>query len=187
MITRLAVSALALSCAGTPAHAAEMMAETYSFAVNLGGPTPMPSGTFTFIPGTLMTWPTLLEISFKLGDTVFTTQNATIAADNEAGLFVLGGTLNFPYGVVVGTDDFLLTFRRDSRIPIEFRYAQVGSNQRFATSSVNNTISNPNIQLVRISSAVPEPGTWGMMLLGFGAVGYSIRSRRAGCKALQAT
>lgn len=27
-------------------------------------------------------------------------------------------------------------------------------------------------------SAVPEPGTWAMMLLGFGAVGFSMRRRR---------
>ena len=29
-------------------------------------------------------------------------------------------------------------------------------------------------------SAVPEPATWAMMLLGFGAVGFSIRRRRPG-------
>jgi hypothetical protein len=29
-----------------------------------------------------------------------------------------------------------------------------------------------------ITSAVPEPGTWGMMLIGFGAVGYGMRRRR---------
>ena len=29
------------------------------------------------------------------------------------------------------------------------------------------------------NSAVPEPGTWAMMLLGFGAAGYSLRRRRA--------
>ncbi len=28
-------------------------------------------------------------------------------------------------------------------------------------------------------SPVPEPATWGMMLLGLGAVGYTMRSRRA--------
>ena len=28
-------------------------------------------------------------------------------------------------------------------------------------------------------SAVPEPATWGMMLLGFGAVGFSMRRKRA--------
>jgi hypothetical protein len=27
------------------------------------------------------------------------------------------------------------------------------------------------------TSAVPEPTTWAMMLLGFGAVGYSMRQR----------
>jgi hypothetical protein len=27
-------------------------------------------------------------------------------------------------------------------------------------------------------SAVPEPATWGMMLLGFGAVGFSVRRKR---------
>ncbi len=28
------------------------------------------------------------------------------------------------------------------------------------------------------AGAVPEPGTWGMMLIGFGAVGYGMRRRR---------
>ncbi len=28
-------------------------------------------------------------------------------------------------------------------------------------------------------NAVPEPGTWAMMLLGFGAAGYAMRRRRA--------
>jgi hypothetical protein len=31
---------------------------------------------------------------------------------------------------------------------------------------------------VTISQALPEPGTWAMMLLGFGAIGLTIRSRR---------
>ncbi len=178
MMVKLVFSALALALVGTPAQAAENVPETYSFTVNLGGPTPMPSGTFTFIPGTLMTSPSLVSIDFRLGDTLFTTQNATIAANNEAMLFVLGGTLNSPFGVVAGTDDFELTFRRDSRIPIAFRYAQVGSNERFETNTFNNTVSNPNIQLVRIAAPVPEPGTWAMMLLDFTVIGCSARRRK---------
>jgi hypothetical protein len=178
MMAKLAFPALALALVGTPAEAAETVAETYSFTVNLGGPTPMPSGTFTFIPGTLMTWPTLVNIDFRLGSTVFTTQNTTFAADNEAHLFVLGGTLNSAFGAVAGTDDFQLTFRRDSRIPIAFRYAQVGTNQRFETNTFNNTVSNPNIQLVRVAAPVPEPGTWAMMLLGFTIIGCSLRRRK---------
>ena len=27
-------------------------------------------------------------------------------------------------------------------------------------------------------NAVPEPGTWAMMLIGFGAVGFALRRRR---------
>lgn len=30
----------------------------------------------------------------------------------------------------------------------------------------------------RVPGGVPEPGTWAMMLLGFGGIGYSMRSRR---------
>ena len=28
-------------------------------------------------------------------------------------------------------------------------------------------------------ASAPEPATWGLMILGFGAVGYSLRRRRA--------
>ncbi len=31
---------------------------------------------------------------------------------------------------------------------------------------------------LRVAAAVPEPSTWAMMLLGFGAIGFSIRRRR---------
>jgi hypothetical protein len=36
------------------------------------------------------------------------------------------------------------------------------------------------------ATAVPEPATWAMFLIGFGAVGYSMRSRKVGYKAVQA-
>ena len=36
-----------------------------------------------------------------------------------------------------------------------------------------------------VEGAVPEPATWALMLLGFGAAGYSIRRRRATRSALQ--
>jgi hypothetical protein len=34
--------------------------------------------------------------------------------------------------------------------------------------------------------AVPEPATWAMFLMGFGAVGYSLRSRRTNYRFAQA-
>jgi len=44
----------------------------------------------------------------------------------------------------------------------------------------SGTISLANV------AAVPEPGTWALMLLGFGAVGWSMRRRQAGAHLLQA-
>ena len=41
--------------------------------------------------------------------------------------------------------------------------------------SGQNSLEVDNFGVV---SAVPEPGTWAMMLLGFGAVGFSMRRRR---------
>jgi hypothetical protein len=36
-----------------------------------------------------------------------------------------------------------------------------------------------------MTGSVPEPGTWAMMLLGFGAIGLSMRARRSGQKLQQ--
>ena len=41
------------------------------------------------------------------------------------------------------------------------------------------TAADFGIDRVYLTTAVPEPGTWALMLLGFGAVGYSLRRRRA--------
>lgn len=35
-----------------------------------------------------------------------------------------------------------------------------------------------DLSITRTADAVPEPGTWAMMLLGFGAIGFEIRRRR---------
>lgn len=42
-------------------------------------------------------------------------------------------------------------------------------------SSTQNAFETDNFA---ITAAVPEPGTWALMLLGFGAIGASLRSRR---------
>jgi hypothetical protein len=55
----------------------------------------------------------------------------------------------------------------------------VGTGRTFSTSFGNRV----SISLV---SSVPEPATWAMMLIGFGAVGYTMRIRRVGFKTLEA-
>lgn len=46
------------------------------------------------------------------------------------------------------------------------------------TGSVNNTEYYNQSGSLTISGGVPEPATWAVMLLGFGAVGASMRRRR---------
>jgi hypothetical protein len=52
----------------------------------------------------------------------------------------------------------------------------------------NNTKDGPEYSLTisQISSSVPEPSTWAMMILGFGLAGYALRrDRREGVAALR--
>ncbi|MFL6758999.1 PEPxxWA-CTERM sorting domain-containing protein [Sphingomonas sp.] len=41
-------------------------------------------------------------------------------------------------------------------------------------------------ELVPVATAVPEPGTWAMMLMGFGLIGWRLRRRRRTAPMLQA-
>lgn len=53
----------------------------------------------------------------------------------------------------------------------------IGYDDQITTAADDN--HDDMIIRVTVSPAVPEPGTWAMMLLGFGAVGFAIRRRRA--------
>jgi hypothetical protein len=58
--------------------------------------------------------------------------------------------------------------------------------QFFRFEGTNLTNEGARVLEIDGVSPVPEPATWAMMLFGFGAVGYSMRSRKVGYKALQA-
>lgn len=59
------------------------------------------------------------------------------------------------------------------------RSLSVGSNGAFySTSTLRNANLGRGTATGSFSSAVPEPGTWAMMLLGFGLVGAAMRRRR---------
>lgn len=48
----------------------------------------------------------------------------------------------------------------------------------FRVNDASVTAGSPTQYLSGTVQAVPEPGTWALMLLGFGAIGYSMRRRR---------
>jgi hypothetical protein len=82
----------------------------------------------------------------------------------------------------------------------DFRLKENGENRFSFTTNDGSLISSVTLLADRTSfssvtqfrlgsaaaAAVPEPATWAMFLVGFGAVGYSMRSRKVTNKALQA-
>lgn len=52
------------------------------------------------------------------------------------------------------------------------------------STSFPNSLYYDNL-VATVGGVMPEPSTWAMMLLGFGALGWSLRRRRTSAKALQ--
>jgi hypothetical protein len=89
------------------------------------------------------------------------------------------GTVNFTLTDDAGTNFFFsgLLGTGENKFGFEAINGQSISNLLFNVTGGSVT----NVRQVRIgqnAAAVPEPATWAMMLLGFGAVGYSTRRRR---------
>ncbi|MGB7407352.1 MAG: PEPxxWA-CTERM sorting domain-containing protein, partial [Pontixanthobacter sp.] len=40
------------------------------------------------------------------------------------------------------------------------------------------TLNRGTLVISEVAAAVPEPATWAMMLIGFGAIGFSLRARK---------
>ena len=118
---------------------------------------------------------------------------------NEGMSWIEFGLTGFGNG---GTVDFLITL--NGTTDVSFLDQLVGNGDtKFAflanggdlITNVHYAADDPPGELtilkqVRIlregdENIVPEPGTWAMMLLGFGAIGFSMRSRRRRGTALQ--
>ena len=54
-----------------------------------------------------------------------------------------------------------------------------GANWLSFTEVDNQLFYNTGVDNVGVAAAVPEPATWAMMMLGFGALGGLVRSRRS--------
>ena len=70
-----------------------------------------------------------------------------------------------------GTDDFYIIFNPANGFP------QLRSIS-FTLTTNPTSILGGSVTIESIDAAVPEPSTWGMMLLGFGAAGLALRRRR---------
>jgi hypothetical protein len=81
---------------------------------------------------------------------------------------VLDGTDTFSFGAIVGGGFSIMGLNRPGQADIEIR----------ATGPSFTLINDPSRTSFTFRiSGVPEPSTWAMMLIGFGAVGSAMRKR----------
>jgi len=116
-------------------------------------------------------------------NTVSTIINSTFNTTNPAtnlnftSVVLNNGTTNFGFNVVNGV------FDQASRelIPLVANATNVITitGTSAGDASYSGTLSFGQV------AAVPEPATWALMLVGFGAVGFSMRRKRAGANLLQ--
>ena len=116
-----------------------------------------PDGSLTF-PIDANTW--LFSSDYQNS---FTVENGTIVAAlfrNDD--FTFGGDDQFMINILLGNGGGT-------------NYVSLDSNN---ASSIWNNQGFAGVTFTRIGAAVPEPGTWALMLFGFGAAGLALRSRR---------
>ena len=154
----LAAAAAALTAFASPAQAVETLTITGASGT-FGNDQVTPQGAFT------NTFTFGMQPGFSLA-------NATISTS-------AAGSNNIDFtSVLLNNVAFSLTPQGT------FEFGSVGP---VAIAGTNTLVVNGNntgdgafsgTLTFAATSAVPEPATWGMMLLGFGAVGFSVRRKR---------
>jgi hypothetical protein len=100
---------------------------------------------------------------------------------NDAGLVVSGGDLNALNALLANAGGQVLLGLHWGNVP--GAYGNVSAfylwdNAAAGSIHLTDTQGYSNAVLYRSTGAVPEPATWAMMLLGFGAIGMVSRRRR---------
>lgn len=167
MNSMFAAAAVALLAVASSANAASY---TFSFTSDAG----VGSGSFTTADALPNTQSLITNLTGTLGGKAITLlapdtypSPSPVAYSND-NLF----TAAFPYFTING-----LSFSAGGSS--YNLYSQGAAVEFCGVTDVCNVIEVPNFT-VAAASAVPEPATWGLMLMGFGALGYVMRRRQAG-------
>lgn len=161
----LAAVAAALAAVASPAQAVE--------TITISGP----SGTFgndqVVCGGGLTTCAFTNTFNF-LTPTGFNLANATIST-SAAG----SSNINFS-SVMLNGSSFMLTPTGTFEFGTMANVALIAGVNNVLTVQGQNTGDGSFAGTLTFAAvpSVPEPGTWAMMLLGFGAVGFSMRRKR---------
>jgi len=161
----LAIAAVTALSITTPAAAS---ITTTNYTLSGAG-----SGTMSIDFDDVALTTSLSALNFTLtgGSTTFDLLNAGYASG------LLGGNVS---GVDVvssfaGEDDFFTFLSLSSPLGAHFTSYFIAGNQGISEGTLTVALAPPN------TPGVPEPTTWAMMLLGFGAIGLTIRRRRKSC------
>lgn len=180
-----AAVAVALLCTGTASRAADFI---FSF-----GTDPTDPVIYNAVPGTvtgrILGLPDdgsgaalqVLIDSYSPDGTLSYPVNATAFFSQFENSFTVDGGVIIAAAFRADNDFISPSFDRlYFNIPIYdtggTNYASLGSNNG---TSIWNNQGLGGITFTRIDGAVPEPGTWALLLLGFGAVGSVLRRRKA--------
>jgi hypothetical protein len=102
---------------------------------------------------------------------------------SEFGFRLAGGNAGNAYVSFFGGDGSLIQTMTLSALPVvaSYGFSRDGAVHDIRGVSIwNDDVTGFGLANIRfnVASAVPEPATWAMMLMGFGAAGYSMRRRR---------
>jgi hypothetical protein len=179
-----------------------------NFGEHFSGQTVTPSGNFDQIGGSPTGPLTLLPGAPGQNLDVFTSPAGAVLSGNgtlgypendgigEGAISLLFATDQSEFGFRLaggnGGNAYVSFFRADGSLIETFTLANLplitafgftrdgGVHDIRGVSIWNDDITGFGIPVIRYDvSSLPEPGTWGMMLLGFGAVGFAMRSRRS--------
>jgi len=145
-----------------------------SSTMTIDGPTTVADVTTIGFTEAQLTSPTFTE-NVVFTNTLAGLYSITLTTSSPAVDFtsaILSG-LGGPYNLVEIDDDGTNEFWRLAN-PVT-----LGASQYTLAINGNNSGAGSLGGSITIRSAVPEPATWAMMLLGFGAVGFAMRRRRA--------
>ena len=194
-ITAISAIGLSLALAGAPANAADLVNEDFETGFGVftatgqaviangndyipccgtsGSPANMANNFVTFGSGNVGSGLISSPISLVAGTSY------TLSFDYRS----LGAGVENLYAVVNGTT-YSFPALANNNLDLPYQTASFGfvaasgsTTLQFYSDGINNVDAIVD-NILLTGAAVPEPGTWAMMLLGFGGIGIAMRRRR---------